>query len=278
MSERFIVAVSGGVDSIALLHKLAQQPNVELIVAHFDHGIRGNSAEDAKFVKDLARGYGLKFETRREELGKNASEELARDRRYEFLRSIAKKYDGKIVTAHHGDDVVETVGINMVRGTGWRGLAVLDSDIVRPLLGLSKQDILKYAKKHGLQWCEDSTNASDNYLRNRLRRKMSKLDEDSRRQLLGLREHQVKSKKEIEDEVRSLIGDGPSYSRYFFSQIDEKTGIECLRYITRAKLTRPQLRSALLAIKTSQAGKKYQAGAGVEFRFTSRNFSLELIK
>jgi tRNA(Ile)-lysidine synthase len=274
MSEKFVVAVSGGVDSVVLLHMLKQRGENELVVAHFDHGIRDDSSIDAEFVRDLAKNYDLKFETRREELGTSASEELARDRRYEFLRSVAKKHNAKIVTAHHSDDVVETIGINLTRGTGWRGLAVLDSDIVRPLLGMNKNDILKYAKDNGLTWHEDSTNASDNYLRNRIRRKTSIISDDSRRQLLGLRSQQVKSKQEIEDEVKQLIGDGPNYSRYFFNQIDEATGLECLRYITKAKLTRPQLKALLLAVKTARPGSKFQAGSDVELRFTSRNFSL----
>jgi len=278
MSEKYVVAVSGGVDSVVLLHILKQRGDNELVVAHFDHGIRDDSSIDAEFVRDLAKNYDLKFETKREELGKSASEELARDRRYDFLRSVAKKHNAKIVTAHHGDDIIETISINLTRGTGWRGLAVLDSDIVRPLLGMDKKEILEYAKENGLTWHEDSTNASDDYLRNRIRHKTSIIGEDSRRQLLGLRSQQVKSKEEIEDEVKQLVGEGPDYSRHFFSQIDEKTALECLRYITKAKLTRPQLKALILAIKTARPGSKFQAGSGVELSFTSRIFSVELIK
>ena len=80
---RYIVAVSGGVDSVALLDMLARLSDHELIVAHFDHGIRSDSAEDALFVSGLAEQYGLPFEMRREELGSNASEDLARTRRYD---------------------------------------------------------------------------------------------------------------------------------------------------------------------------------------------------
>jgi tRNA(Ile)-lysidine synthase len=102
----YIVAVSGGVDSIALLHMLTKTTDHEIIVAHFDHGIREDSADDAAFVRSLATEYGFPFETLREELGPDTSEETARNRRYEFLRGIAKKYNGQIVTAHHADDVV----------------------------------------------------------------------------------------------------------------------------------------------------------------------------
>jgi tRNA(Ile)-lysidine synthase len=278
MKTRYVVAVSGGVDSVVLLHQLMQRPELELVVAHFDHGIRDDSHLDATFVGELADSYGLVFETKREELGVHASEERARDRRYAFLRAVAEKHDARLVTAHHADDAVETIAINLTRGTGWRGLAVLDSDVIRPLIDTSKQEILAYAKKHALTWHEDSTNASDAYLRNRLRVKATGLSDDTKRQLLGLREHQINAKKQIEYEVRQLVGNGPSYSRYFFTHVATKTAIECLRYCANAQLTRPQLERALLAVKTSKPGNTFEAGSGVRFRFTSRNFATELIK
>lgn len=270
----YVVAVSGGVDSVVLLDMMSRLPSHSLIVAHFDHGIREDSGEDAAFVRALADKYGLPFESRREELGAKASEEKARTRRYHFLQSVAKKYDGKIVTAHHGDDVAETIAINFKRGTGWRGLAVLDSEIVRPLLDMSKQELKEYAERQGLEWREDSTNASDAYLRNRIRKTIQDLTPDERRQLLALRVQQTHTKKEIEAEVKRLIGKGPQYSRYFFTHIPHKVATECLREVVKGRLTRPQLERALLAIKTAPAGSTHQAGAGVLLRFTSRNFSV----
>lgn len=278
LSGRYVVAVSGGVDSVVLLHQLSLMRDLELVVAHFDHGIRDDSSQDAKFVAGLAKFYDLPFEVKREKLGKNSSENLARNRRYKFLRSIAEKYDALIITAHHSDDAIETIAINITRGTGWRGLAVLDSDIIRPLLGTTKQDILIYAQRHHLKWREDGTNASDVYLRNRIRRKTTDLTDDNRLKLLKLRQSQIRQKNDIDNEVSRLIGAGPAYTRYFFGQLDEKTAIECLRYITQARLTRPQLRAAILAIKTSLPGKTFQAGNGVVLSFTSRNFSMKLIK
>jgi len=278
MKLRYVVAVSGGVDSVVLLDMLSKNSTHEIVVAHFDHGIREDSAEDAAFVSELAEAYGHAFETLREELGANVSEEKARDRRYLFLRSIAKKYDGQIVTAHHADDIVETIAINFTRGTGWRGLAVLDSDIHRPLLYLSKSDILKYAADYNLSWREDSTNASDAYLRNRLRRKAIHLDPDMKRELLALRSQQVESKRLIKEAVTELIGEGPEYSRYFFTHAPAKVAIECLRAVTHARLTRPQLERVLLAIKTAAPKSSYTAGSGITFDFTTRNFSLSLLK
>lgn len=274
---KYILAISGGVDSVVMLDVLARQPNLQLIVAHFDHGIRDDSAADADFVADLARKHGLQFEVKREELGKNASEETARNRRYEFLRSVADKCNAQVVTAHHGDDVVETIAINLSRGTGWRGLAAMDSDIVRPMTGLMKSEIINYARKHDLKWREDITNASDVYLRNRLRHKMTDIG-NTKNQLLGLWSAQKSLKKAIDQEVKRLVGDGPEYSRYFFIHIDDATGMECLRHIVDARLTRPQLVKALHAIKVTLPQKTYHAGGSINLNFTSRNFTVELLK
>ena len=199
---KLIVAVSGGVDSVVLLDMLVQERQHELIVAHFDHGIRSDSAEDALFVAEITRRYGLPFEMKREELGANASEELARARRYAFLRGVAKKYEAVIATAHHMDDIAETIAINLTRGTGWRGLAVLAGDVYRPLLGTTKAELRAYAQEHEISWHEDSTNTSDAYLRNRLRVKLD--DEDRTLQLAALRAEQVRLRNEVSRELETL--------------------------------------------------------------------------
>lgn len=296
--NKLVLAVSGGVDSVVLLDVLSKMPKLDLVVAHFDHGIRDDSAEDATFVSTLAKKYNLPFETKREELGKKVSEEKARIRRYKFLREIAEKYDAKLVTAQHADDAIETIAINISRGTGWRGLAAMDSDIVRPLINMTKAEIISYAKRNKLSWREDSTNASDDYLRNRLRHRLENLDDDTKRQILALWTEQKKIKKEIDEEVCRLITHGSAlrsdllknpqiptpkdcaveYSRYFFTHIDEASAAECLRQMTGTRLTRPQIQKTLHAIKTVKPHKIYIAGAGVRLQFTSRNFSVELIK
>lgn len=271
---KYIVAVSGGVDSVVLLDMMTKVPQHELIVAHFDHGIRDDSAEDAEFVSGLASSRRLIYVSKREELGKAASEALARDRRYGFLRELAAQHNARIVTAHHLDDLVETVAINLHRGTGWRGLAALDSDILRPLIDTPKKQLIEYAQANGLQWREDSTNATDAYLRNRMRRKAIDITHDTKRQLRALHSHQKHLKGEIENEVQQLVGSGPEYSRYLLTHIPQLTALECLRAITKGKLTRPQLVRFLLAIKTATAGSVYEAGSGVKIRFGTRHFSL----
>ncbi|HMS93563.1 MAG TPA: tRNA lysidine(34) synthetase TilS [Candidatus Saccharibacteria bacterium] len=276
---KLVVAVSGGIDSVVLLDMLVRPGRYALVVAHFDHGIREDSAADARFVEGLADFYGLPFETRREELGPNASEELARTRRYAFLQEVADKHDAWIATAHHMNDVAETIAINLTRGTGWRGLAVMASEhmrIERLLLGKTKRDLVAYALEHNLEWCEDSTNSSDKYLRNRLRRKIT--DETLVRQLMSLRDKQVELKDEIHDELMEVaMFSQPPYSRYFFSQIEVTAAMECLQIITSLQLTRPQIERLLLAIKTQKPGSQYEAGAGIKVHFTTRHFSLEMV-
>lgn len=291
---RYVVAVSGGVDSVVLLDilmsknkkdnpltdeikcRLVLGENFEVIVAHFDHGIRNDSADDAEFVRELASTYGLTYETTREELGKNASEELARDRRYAFLRAVAKKHSATIMTAHHADDVIETIAINLTRGTGWRGLAVLDSpDIERPLLETTKKQLIEYATTHQLHWHEDSTNSDTNYLRNDLRQQLVQIDEQTRELLGSYHRRQVILKKQIYSETMRLIGDSP-YARHLFITTPDKAALELLRAViiceTGMNPTRPQLAYALYAVKVFHAGKICEVLAGMTLKFSKTHF------
>lgn len=276
---RYLVGVSGGVDSVVLLHQLVMAGEHELIVAHFDHGIRPDSAGDARFVAGLAAQYRLPFTTIREELGETASEDRARSRRYRFLRKAAEQYEATIVTAHHADDMIETIAINLHRGTGWRGAAVLDTpEIVRPLLETTKQQIRTYAFEKRLEWVEDSTNSSDQYLRNRVRRRVSGLNGEQKEALHAVRKRQIALKKSIDQEVAQYINQ-KEYSRYYLTQIDESTAVELLRAmviaVTLQSPTRPQLTRGLLAIKTARPGASSEIGGGVTLRFTKRTFIVE---
>lgn len=186
---KYVVAVSGGVDSMVLLDVLSKQAGLELVVAHFDHGIREDSGRDREFVAVAARTYGLPFYGEAGKLGASASEATARSSRYSFLEKVQEHAGAQaIVTAHHQDDLLETAVINMLRGTGRKGLSSLVSSdkVVRPFLQSTKQDIYDYASTHGIQWREDSTNSGDQYLRNYVRHHvMEKLNPDSRKKLLG---------------------------------------------------------------------------------------------
>ena len=275
---KYVVAVSGGIDSVVLLDMLAAENKHDIMVAHFDHGIRPDSADDARFVEGISRQYGFPFVSRREELGAAASEETARNRRYVFLKDIARAHNACIVTAHHGDDVVETIAINLLRGTGWRGAAVLDSaHIIRPLLAYTKKELREYALERRLEWVEDSTNKSDNYLRNRLRRQIAKsMPHAKKQQLQDVWRHQRELKGLIDEEVDRLLEEEGKYSRYFFSHIDALSANELLRGLIVSRVavspTRPQIQRALLAVKTARPGTQHDVGGDVTLHFTARSF------
>ncbi len=274
-----VVAVSGGVDSVVLLDKLVRQNEYELVVAHFDHGIRPGSEADARFVEGLARMYGLPFELQREELGAHASEAVARERRYLFLADLAKRYDAQVVTAHHRDDILETIAINLTRGTGWRGLAVFGShnNIVRPQLDVTKADIYTYALTHNLEWVEDETNASDTYLRNRIRKKLAVFPARKKTTLIELWRAQRAYRQVIEKEEATLIGESQEWSRYFFTHIDDEVAIELLRASAQFLITRPQAVRGLYAIKTLPAGTTSELGGGIRLVFAKRTFTIQTL-
>ena len=252
-----ILAVSGGVDSVVMLHLYHHDPDV--LVAHFDHGIRPNSADDCAFVERLAHSYQLPFFSKRAHLGANSSEESARSARYGFLNQLAKEQNGQIYTAHHQDDLIESVVINILRGTGWRGLAPLNNPaIVRPLLGWTKLDIYKYAAQHHLVFREDQTNSDDNYLRNRIRFKLLHVDSAQKIQLAELAQRQRIIASEV-DNIFAGFNFSANYPRELFAAKDIVT-FELLRYILHengVSLTRPQLMRALDAIQSFAAGKKF---------------------
>lgn len=204
---RYVVAVSGGVDSVVLLQLLRQMPDVQLVVAHFDHGIRAESGDDRRFVQALAAQNGLPFVFAEGRLGGTASEAAARDARYAFLLKVMREQGAQaIMTAHHEDDLLETAILNLLRGTGRKGLSSLKSNVplLRPLLHVQKQTLRDYAIEHQLEWHEDRTNASTVYLRNYIRHKLlPRFDETARTRLRAL----LDSAAATNDEIDAMLGE-----------------------------------------------------------------------
>lgn len=258
-----ILAVSGGIDSVTLLHIFRDDPDV--VVAHFDHGIRPNSADDLLFVQKLAHDYGLEFEAKSAHLGLGASEALARQARYDFLNSICEKHDGRLYVAHHLDDVYESIAINCLRGTGWRGLAPFRNPAIeRPLISWRKKDIYEYAAKYQLHFRQDQTNTEDDYLRNRIRARFMYVNDEQKIQLRELYRRQCAIAKEIEAILNECLRDSSvGYSRDVFCRIDDDSALELLRGLLlryQVSQTRPQLKRAIAAIRDYAPGKKYPLG------------------
>ncbi len=172
---KYIVAVSGGADSMVLLDILATATdrNLKLTVAHIDHGLRPESASDSAFVAAAAARYGLPFEHLAAELGQ-ASEAAARTVRHDWLEQTRQKLGAAaVLTAHHQDDLLETSLLNLARGSGRLGLAPMATSptILRPLIQLTRADLRHYAG-HQIAWREDPTNADISNPRNLLRHRI----------------------------------------------------------------------------------------------------------
>ena len=206
---RYVVAVSGGLDSTCLLDLMVARPEYELSVAHFDHGIRQNSKNDLDFVANLAAQYGLPFLSSNARLGSNASEAEARTRRYRFLRQALNETKSEaILTGHHQDDRLETLVINLVRGTGRHGVSSIgiSSDIKRPLLNVSREELKTYAQERALTWREDPTNNDDKYLRNYIRHHiMPRITGSDKASLVHLMNRQSELNQQIDTLAASFI-------------------------------------------------------------------------
>ena len=254
-----ILAVSGGIDSVVMLHYLKDE---NPIVAHFNHGIRPNSADDAKFVERLAHEYGLQFELGQARLGENCSEADARVVRYDFLRGLAKKYDGVICVAHHADDVLESIAINLIRGTGWRGLAPMSAqDIERPLIKMRKSEIYRYAAEHDLSFRQDQTNTEGDYLRNRVREELRDSSEGNKEKLLSLYNAQIALRGEFDELMNSILNEEmiKTGSRRLIEGLPGECALEIMRVWLEENgvaLTRPQLKRCVEAVKEYAPSKR----------------------
>jgi len=180
--EVLVVAVSGGIDSVVMLHMLHQLGCKSCIVAHMNFSLRGaESDEDETFVKNLAGELQYEFRSKKVNTLEYADQEkistqmAARVLRYTWFNELMISYGAtKILTAHHADDSIETIFINLFRGTGLAGLKGITSNhgVVRPMLCFHRKEIEAFAIKNGIRWREDSSNAKDDYLRNRIRHKI----------------------------------------------------------------------------------------------------------
>ena len=181
--DRVLIGVSGGTDSVALLHLMvALQPawDVGLAVAHLNHGLRQQASDrEAEFVKQLSTRLDLPFHNEKIELDphRGSLEERARRKRYRFFERIMQQYGyTKLALGHNADDNAESVLLHMIRGSGIRGLAGIpprrDGFIVRPLIEASRADIAAYLQSIDVSHMEDASNSDMRFLRNRIRHRL----------------------------------------------------------------------------------------------------------
>ena len=181
--DRVLLAVSGGGDSVVLLDlfiRIRYRWNLGLAVAHVHHGLRGRTADrDEAFVRDLARACGLPFFSRKvdvkgySKIHRLSLEEGAREMRFGFLESILNRiHFDRLALGHHANDHAETILMNLVRGSGLRGLGgirPLRGRVIHPLLCVTKEEIRLYAENQGLNFVVDASNRERRFLRNRVR-------------------------------------------------------------------------------------------------------------
>ncbi|MFC5714473.1 tRNA lysidine(34) synthetase TilS [Thalassorhabdus alkalitolerans] len=188
--DTIVAAVSGGPDSMALLHYLHEMKDtwdLQVVAAHVEHGLRGTpSIKDAEFVEEWCREHSVHFEKVHLSLAdkvkqdKGSVQKTARQARYEFLGNVMIRWGAqKLATAHHGDDQVETMLMKQTSGRaliGEMGIPVKREEaygvIIRPFLSVTKEEILAYCQKEGVTYREDESNKKDDYLRNRFRKRV----------------------------------------------------------------------------------------------------------
>ena len=261
---------------MVLLERFFRDDPENIVVAHFNHGTRISADLDEQFVFSRCKELKVPFETMKIMLGEGVSEELARQKRYDFLYHVANKYSGEIYTAHHLDDLIESIAINLIRGTGWRGLTPFsDNRIHQPFIemGLYKTDILRFAAENKVLFREDPTNSTDDYLRNRVRARLLSLPQSEKERLIQFYKSQTAIRQEIEELsesiFNSLIIDTKTPVNYrlrkdFFLEYSEdytdEVAQEVLRFACEKfgiSLTRVQLKDFLRAIRTYGTNKKF---------------------
>ena len=278
----WLVAVSGGPDSVALLQLLAEQASttgIRPIVAHIDHGIHPDSAAVASLVERHAQRLGLDFTSARLELGVDATETAARQARYEALRSLASETGAQgIITAHHEGDQVETVLMRVLRGSGPAGLGGMgasgDGAVVRPALGLPQRALAAVTQAMGLEHWLDPANRDPVHLRSWIRGSLiPRLREhlpDVESRLLQVAS-QARDQREAWDELLQRlpgldISEAPaSMSALPWLAADSPLARQLLRALGRragARLSHSAVQRALALVRGGVSGRRALMGEG----------------
>ncbi|HEX6070717.1 MAG TPA: tRNA lysidine(34) synthetase TilS [Longimicrobiaceae bacterium] len=279
-----LVALSGGCDSVVLLHLLRFRlpaSDIRVSAAHLDHAMRPDSGADAQWVRGLCEAWGVPLWLERLPAAPRGETE-ARRARYAFLRRAAAAAGAPLIaTAHHADDQAETVLFRAVRGTGLKGLAGIapsGEDLVRPLLPFWRGELEDYARERGLEWRTDPTNATVDPARNRLRNEVIPLIEahvapSARRQLVSLAALAREAEEALErlaaraeTEVVRWEGEEPVLARDRLRVYDSAIASRLLRNVLRpfgVVLGRTGTRRALQFITDAPSGRRIPLPGGL---------------
>jgi tRNA(Ile)-lysidine synthase len=255
--ENVLVAVSGGADSVALLHclhRLAPSMKLSLTIAHLNHRIRGFEGDaDEDFVRRMSASLKIPFvseiiEVKQQAIASRQNlEEVAREKRYDFLRRTASRVGAhKIAVGHTINDQAETILFRFIRGSGIEGLAaiypVVEDLVIRPLLECTRASILEYLQQKGLRHREDSTNTDIKYARNRIRRELVPyLEKDFNPQLIATLSREAF----LAREAWSFI---ESHARAAFEDLSSRQGSEILLKLPGLAELHPGLQKQVLRL------------------------------
>jgi tRNA(Ile)-lysidine synthase len=293
----WVVALSGGCDSLVLLHLLRRFSlplGLSLTAAHLDHAMRPGSEEDARWVAGLCAAWEIPLVSRRL-AAPPASEDAARRARYAFLRETARGVGARwIATGHHADDQAETVLFRALRGTGLDGLGgirvVTAGGVVRPLLPFWRREIEALARERGMRWRTDPTNRSLEPARNRIRHELIPLAEagiapGARRNLVNLAALAREAEEVLDAAVRRAEGElvreengAFLLARGRLRVYDSALGARLLRHLLRrlgVVLGRVGTRAALQFITDAPSGRVMQLPSGVRVRLEFDQARLE---
>ncbi len=310
--SRLVVGVSGGTDSLTLLHLLAdlRQPlALDLHVATLDHGLRGEAgAADARFVVDLAEAWNIPVTAGYVEVSTLAQERglgieaAARTARYDFLAAVAHEVDAdRAAVAHQADDQVETVLLHLLRGSSLAGLVGMtystslpghaDLTLIRPLLGVARADLEAYCREHNLQPRQDASNEDTHYTRNRLRREaipyLRQLSPQIERRLTQLAEiaaleddladstlHQAIAPHLIRSEARISLPNGLFFNLH--PALQRRFIVWAVRQLNDGQEVDYRRVSAALEMAVrGKVGARTQFRGGVQFRTARRDVIVE---
>ena len=285
--DTFIVAVSGGPDSMCLLHLCMQiVPKKNIVVGHLDHQIREDSEQDCDFVKEYCKKNKITFESTTKNIPaiaqkeKQTLEEAARRQRYAFLISLKEKHEARFVlTAHHSDDNVETILLHLIRGAGVHGMIGMrgfTEHILRPLLEFPKEQIMRYCTANNIPFREDETNKEPTTSRNIIRLEtipsIKKINPNFNKTILRNRMLFLDLEKELEEKARQdilLVGDDFVLKKDHFAErtITEQRSILQFLYLQRhfstEQLSFDLIEEVRSFILESQTGKKKQFGPDI---------------
>lgn len=264
--DQIICAVSGGADSMALLwsmYLLQEKLGIRLSAAHFNHHLRGEESDgDETFVREFCARFEIPLYCGGAQVtaGEKGLEAAAREARYAFFATLP----GKIATAHTADDNAETVLLHLVRGAGLKGLggiAPVRGDIIRPMLNVTRQDVLSLLEAYSIPFRVDSSNAGDQFLRNRLRHRVMPLLQEENPRLAENLSAMALSLREDDQALSQLSGEGDTLCVSRLQQQPKALRSRCLEAFLKSHGVREPERSHIALLEALVFSEKPSARA-----------------